>query len=77
MEELGISPVCCQAEKGTLHIMGQLVINVHDHKNEIRTEQKKQEDGEIEFNLPFLLLYGFPDFQHGARPFHNTYSTVA
>jgi hypothetical protein len=61
LEELRITPVLCQAEKGTFHIMGQLVINMHDHKNEICAEQKEQEDDEIEFNLPFVLPDGFCD----------------
>lgn len=74
LEELCISPVRGQAEKGTSTIMGQPVINMHEHKNDIRAEQKEQEDGEIEFNLPFVLLEGFPDFQHGAR--HFEYDTI-
>lgn len=63
--ELRIPPVCRQAENGTFHIMGQLVINMYYHKNEIRAEQKEQKDEEIEFNLLFVRLDVFPDFQHG------------
>jgi hypothetical protein len=64
LEKLRITPVPCQAEKGTFHIMGQHVIKVHHHKYEICAEQKEQEEGEIKINLPFVLLDGFREFQH-------------